>query len=418
MKPKPSVSVNSTMKRVGRAVEFLAWAVFFALAALVLALRFWLLPDIERYRGEIVAAASRAVGQPVSIGGVDADWLGLHPRINLSDVRIHDAAGREVLALPRVENMLSWRALALGRVRLHSMVIEGLRLQVRRDAQGALHVAGMQLAGGGSGFSDWVLAQDEFVLRGAAIEWHDEQRGAPPLALSGLNLRLRNSGEEHAIGLTAQPPAGLGSSIELRALLRGRSFGELASWSGRLYAELGYTELGAWRPWVDYPWRVDQGEGALRLWLTLQGGELKRATADVSLADVIASLGEGLAPLRLASVVSKLPLMPAKPGSAPEGSAASPAKRPLAVKRAGASSGPLQSERTPASRPRGASSASRRRASPGSGSEAASCASGSSSTVSAAKAPPVPGFQRAWKSAGAIAWPSGVSSARPRAASS
>ena len=308
MKPKPSVSVNSTMKRVGRAVEFLAWAVFFALAALVLALRFWLLPDIERYRGEIVAAASRAVGQPVSIGGVDADWLGLHPRINLSDVRIHDAAGREVLALPRVENMLSWRALALGRVRLHSMVIEGLRLQVRRDAQGALHVAGMQLAGGGSGFSDWVLAQDEFVLRGAAIEWHDEQRGAPPLALSGLNLRLRNSGEEHAIGLTAQPPAGLGSSIELRALLRGRSFGELASWSGRLYAELGYTELGAWRPWVDYPWRVDQGEGALRLWLTLQGGELKRATADVSLADVIASLGEGLAPLRLASVAGRLQL--------------------------------------------------------------------------------------------------------------
>ena len=56
------------MKRVGRAIEVLAWAVFFALAAIVLAVRFWLLPDIERYRAEIVAAVSAAVGQPVRNG--------------------------------------------------------------------------------------------------------------------------------------------------------------------------------------------------------------------------------------------------------------------------------------------------------------------------------------------------------------
>ncbi|HEX6321727.1 MAG TPA: YhdP family protein [Burkholderiales bacterium] len=296
------------MKRVGRAAEFLAWAVFFALAALVLALRFWLLPDIERHREAIVAAASRAVGQPVSIGGIDADWLGLHPRINLSNVRIHDAEGREVLALPRVENMLSWRALALGEIRLHSMVIDGLRLQVRRDAGGVLHVAGVRVGGGSGGFSAWALAQEEFVLRNAEIEWLDEQRGAPPLVLSALDLRLRNSGEEHALGLTAQPPAGLGSTVELRASLHGRALGELAAWSGRLYAELGYTDLAAWRAWIDYPWQVAHGEGALRLWLTLQGGELKRATGDVALSEVAASLGEGLAPLELASVSGRLDL--------------------------------------------------------------------------------------------------------------
>jgi hypothetical protein len=38
------------MKRLLRAIEMLAWGVFFAFAALVLALRFWVLPDIERYR--------------------------------------------------------------------------------------------------------------------------------------------------------------------------------------------------------------------------------------------------------------------------------------------------------------------------------------------------------------------------------
>jgi len=293
MKPLAEGERYSIMKRVGRAVEFLAWAVFFTCAALVLALRFWLLPDIERYRGHIVAAASRAVGQPVSIGAIDAGWSGLHPRVDLSDVRIHDLAGREVLALPKVE------------FRLHSLVVDGLRVQVRRDAGGALHIAGRKL-GDGTAFSDWALKHDEIVLRNAEIEWLDEQRGAPPLVLSSLNLRLQNAGDEHAIGLTAQPPPGLGSPLELRALLRGRSLGELAAWSGRLYAELGYTHLAAWRAWIDYPWDIGQGEGALRLWLTLAGGELQQATADVALAQVEGALDPGLAPLQLASVRGRL----------------------------------------------------------------------------------------------------------------
>ena len=293
------------MKRVGRALEFLAWTVFFLFAALVLALRFWLLPDIERYRDEIAAAVTRTVGKPVRIGGIQAGWLGLNPRIDLSDVRIYDREGREALVLPAVENVLSWRSILRGEPKLHSLVIDGLRVQARRDSAGALYVAGTKLSDE-SYFTDWALAQDEIVVRNAEIEWHDEKRGAPPLALSGVNLRLRNSGDDHSIGLTGRPPAALGSSVELRALLRGRSVTDPAAWNGRLYAELGYTDVAAWRAWFDYPWDIQQGQGALRLWLTLERGEVKQATADLALTQVAASLGAELAPLALASVQGRL----------------------------------------------------------------------------------------------------------------
>ena len=293
------------MKRVGRAVEFLAWTLFFAFAALVLALRFWLLPDIERYRDDIVAAVSRTVGQPVRIGGIEAGWLGLNPRIDLTDVRIQDREGREALVLPAVQNVVSWSSLLRGKLRLHSLVIEGLRLQVRRDAEGAFYVAGTKLGGGGN-FSDWVLSQEEIVIRNAEIEWHDELRGAPPLALSSLNLRLRNQADQHSLGFTAHPPAALGSTIELRAVLDGSTVADPTAWNGKLYAELGYTDLAAWRPWIDHPWSIDRGQGAVRLWLTLEGGEAKQATADVALAGVSARLGAELAPLNLSSVVGRL----------------------------------------------------------------------------------------------------------------
>jgi uncharacterized protein (TIGR02099 family) len=302
---QPSVSVHSTMKRVGRAVEFLAWTLFFVLAAGVLAVRFWLLPDVERYREQIVAAVSFTIGQPVRIGGIEAGWLGLNPRIQLRDVRIYDSAGREALTLPSIHNRIAWSSLLRGELKIDALAIDGLRLQVRRDAQGELYVAGMKLSGDPR-FGRWLAAQDEIVLRDAEIEWHDELRGAPPLALAEVHLRVRNSAGQQALGLSARAPEALGSSVELRALLDGGSLSDPGTWSGRLYAELGYTDLAAWRAWVDFPWQIDQGQGALRAWLTLESGQVRSATADLALSGVSARLARELAPLRLSSLQGRV----------------------------------------------------------------------------------------------------------------
>ena len=303
-----SLSVNSNMKPIWRALEVLAWTAFFAFAVTLLALRFWILPRVTQHGDEIAAAAARAIGQPVKIGAIEAGWLGLRPQISLSNVRILDAEGRDALVLPSVENVISWRSLLHWELRLHALVIDGPRLTVRRDPGGAIYVAGLKLGarGGGPAVTDWILGQDEIVIRNAEIEWHDEKRGAPPLALSALNLRLRNSGDEHAIGAVARPPQELGSRVELRAELAGRTLTDPAAWSGRVYAELGATDLAAWRAWVDYPLDVREARGALRLWATLEGGALTEATADVSLAQVLALLGPDLPALELTTLQGRL----------------------------------------------------------------------------------------------------------------
>ena len=111
------------MRRLARALELLAWGAFFLFAALVLALRFWLLPDIERYREHIVGAMSRSLGLPVRVGAIEAGWLGMRPHIALTDVRISDAQGREALVLPSIENVVAWRSLLRGELRLHLSLI-------------------------------------------------------------------------------------------------------------------------------------------------------------------------------------------------------------------------------------------------------------------------------------------------------
>ena len=294
------------MKRLLRAIEMLAWAAFFAFALLVLAVRFWVLPDIERYRGEIVAAMSRAIGLPVRVARIEAGWFGLRPQITLSEVRIDDAQGREVLVLPSIHNVVSWRSLLRGELRLHQLAIEGPRLGVRRDAAGELYIAGIKLVrGGGGGGLGWLLDHGEIVVRNAEIEWLDEMRNAPPLVLSALDVRLLSSGRGLSLGLTARPPASLGTGLEVRALIDAAG-AQAAAWSGRVFLQVGYTDLAAWRAWVDYPMNIRAGQGALRIWSTVEQGEVKTITADLALAGVLASLGDELTPLELASLQGRV----------------------------------------------------------------------------------------------------------------
>src|SRR4051812_40652067 len=204
------------MQRLGRTLEVIAWTTFFSLAAAVLVLRYGLLPQAERLRPQIVARVAATVGKPVTIGRIEAEWLGLRPQISLSDVRIYDADGREALVLPSVENILSWRSLLHGELRLRALRIQGPRLAVRRDAEGALHIAGIRLARGrgDNRFADHLLGQEEIEVRNAEIEWRDEKRGAPPLVLSALDLRVRSEGDHHAFGLVARPPIELSTRLE------------------------------------------------------------------------------------------------------------------------------------------------------------------------------------------------------------
>lgn len=297
-----------------RVLEIFAWTAFFACAALFLALRFWLLPQVERYQDEVVAALSRAVGLQVKIGSLRANWDGLHPRLTVTDLRVYARDGREELVLPAVEQVVGWSSLLARELRLHSLAIEGPRLTVRRDPQGAIHVAGIELrakpgAGAGTaegGIAAWMLGQREIVIRNAEIAWVDELRGAPPLKLRALQFRLRNRGEVHQIGLSAQPPRELGARVELRASLVGRSATELQAWNGRVYAELGTTDLAGWRAWFDYPVEVRSGYGALRMWATFGAGKLVDATADLALNGVAVRLGKDLPELQLSSVVGRV----------------------------------------------------------------------------------------------------------------
>src|SRR5450830_1767791 len=202
---------------IGIAFKLLVLA-YFIFCALFLTLRYGILPEIDRYKGNIEKIASKAIGRPVTISDIDASWNGLRPQLELTQVVIHDQAGQTALALPKVSATLSWTTVLVGELRFDNLTIIKPDLSILRDAAGKLFIAGIPASSDSdkSGGADWVLSQREIVIRDGKIRWRDDKRGAPELALTDVNLVLHNQWRLHQLALKATPPAAYAAPLDVR----------------------------------------------------------------------------------------------------------------------------------------------------------------------------------------------------------
>jgi uncharacterized protein (TIGR02099 family) len=278
-------------------------------ASVVLSLRYWILPNIESYREDIAAAVSRAVDLRITIGRISGNWDGMRPHLKLENVTVYDRAGRSALELARVDSTLAWRSIPALRLHFHALDIYRPALAVRRDVQGRLSVAGIQLDADDrrrGSFAEWLLQQPDIEVHDASVSWSDELRAAPVLELSGMRLQMINGGSRHRFGLRALPPSQLAGPIEVRGDLSGDSVDTVSHLDGRVYVQLDSADLAAWGTWVDIPFELTRGSGALRSWLNFSDNELIAVTADVELSGVRARLRKDLPRLELDALTGRL----------------------------------------------------------------------------------------------------------------
>jgi uncharacterized protein (TIGR02099 family) len=300
---------------VGRTLRVLGWtflAVWVMFAALLVTLRYAVLPGIMRYHADIEAKVSTAIGLPVRIGRIEGYWSGINPGLVLHGVVLQDQQGRDALSLEQIDARLSWQTLWKFRPILDLLAIDNPVLQLRRDAAGHISIAGISIEGEADPrIPETILAQRHIRIRNATLLWQDEQRQAPPLVLREVQFGLDNSGRIHKFGLTALPPEGLASRIDLRgewhSKWREQAIEGLRQGRGSLFAELDYADLATWQRWVEYPVSLPQGRGALRLWLT-QDNDGVNLTTDVALSDVRLRLAPSLPELDLLKLRGRLVL--------------------------------------------------------------------------------------------------------------
>ncbi|MXS85352.1 TIGR02099 family protein [Nitrosomonas sp. HPC101] len=268
----------------------LVGVIFFCLV--LLALRYWILPDIGQYRSDIVAALTYVAGQPVQVDTIQASWDGLRPHLLMQGVSVHDQQDQPVLVFPGIEGTVSWRSMLRGELNFHEIVIDRPALITRRDAEGLLHIAGITLSGGRqeSGFLDWLLRQRRLIVKQASIYWQDELHRDSVHYFESVDLHLQNKrgGKHHQFGLRAQSSNSLFSEVDMRGDLTGDSVQTLSAWQGRLFVQLKDFNLERWQKRVTLPddLLLEHGTGSMRAWADIGAGKFSRWVADINLQEV------------------------------------------------------------------------------------------------------------------------------------
>lgn len=287
---------------------FMAWG----------ALHVFIVPRIAEYREVLQQQATRALGLRVEIGHISAQGGWLVPWFELQDIQLFDREGREALRLPRVLAAVS--PLSVLRGRFEQLAVEQPELEIRRDANGHVWVAGLDTqAAGDGGAADWFFSQPEFVVRDGVVHWRDEsraaalQQSAPVLSLQRVNVSVKNRWFSHDVRMEAVPPEQLGQRISLRGKFTQHPWqraGDLAQWSGELFADLPYVNVASLRQWVtmSHGLSLQEGRGAMRVWVDVRQGTLLGTTADVALDAVNVKLGADLKPLDLKHVHGRIGL--------------------------------------------------------------------------------------------------------------
>jgi uncharacterized protein YhdP len=179
--------ITAALSKLLLGLAVVAWLMF---ALAWMALHWVIVPRIGELRPRLEIEASKVLGVPVKIGEISAKSVGIIPSFELKDVALLDAAGREALRLPRI--LASVSPASLLQLNVEQILIESPELNIRRDSQGKLTIAGLDFskddknAGGGA---DWFFSQPEFAIRNGMLHWVDEMpNGAlgvpPPLTLN------------------------------------------------------------------------------------------------------------------------------------------------------------------------------------------------------------------------------------------
>ena len=289
--PQRLASVRWQLRTI-KVLGLLLVAAWGLLIAAWLAVHFLILPHIDRWRAPVEQYASRFFRQPVRIGTITVNTDGWLPTVELRDVALLDAQAKPVLQLPRVVGVLSAKSLLSLQPRFSQLLIDGADLDVHRDADGRVFVAGFEVSGPGTDhrpLSNWLFKQHEVVLRNGVVRWRDALHPAEPQRFTDVQWVIRNGLRRHDLRVDATPPAAWGEPVTLVGRFTQPLLAEPADWTrwqGTLYLSMPQVDVAALTPHLTLPAGLTQGRGALRGWIDVADGQVNAATLDVALRDV------------------------------------------------------------------------------------------------------------------------------------
>lgn len=265
------------------------------------------LPFVAGYKQEIEARVSDYLKSPVVVGELSLSWEGLGPRLRAQDVAVLDSDQRKVSLDELLIDLNLARSLLRGVAVIDELTLVGASLAVEADAEGQLHLHGMESVRGtafeskddtayrkGVNVLAWLLNTNKVSLLDTQLTFIDVRAGRT-LVVEDLNVRAENSGNLHRLRVELELPDALGGRLEAGIDLTGGAE-TLATSDGDLYLRAERLEVKTFSELLNLGRllafeqnslaHIDAGV-SVELWGRWENGRLVSAHGPVSSGEVL-----------------------------------------------------------------------------------------------------------------------------------
>lgn len=288
-----------------RLTFWLAGAMLTIMLIAAMLIQFWIMPNINQYKNDIAAFATRTAQQKVTIGDIRARWEGINPHLSISRIEIFDAQNRPALSLNNIEISLSWLSIPLLEPHLNKLAIHSPELMIRRIASGEIFVAGISMNGESRpALPNWLLRQNTVEINQARIIWLDEKRSAPNLSLNDFNLQLHSPlwkglVKNHSFSISTVPSVGTSQPILIDGSFYGNDVSKTQEWDGHINLQLKEADLTAFKTWMDYPLDIHTGVGSTNIKTRFRNHALESIASTVDIQNLQLQVKPGVSPVSL-----------------------------------------------------------------------------------------------------------------------
>jgi uncharacterized protein (TIGR02099 family) len=246
------------------------------------------LPWVASHPEKISAFLSERLHRPVTIDHVDTHWERTGPMLNLGGVHLGAAnanADAQPLTIVSAGIKVNFFAWTRRNASWTEFRIEGIELDLVRDADGHWQLRGMDT---GAGESDQPSLDDNplfglgtVVLRDARLNI-DDLPNAKHFKLGADEIRLINQGSSHRVLARVKNLAAASPPVD--AVIEYSS----GDRSGRVYLGGKDLDLGAiLRGYTLNGLVTFRGQGRLQVWASIENGELVSARAEADLSGLV-----------------------------------------------------------------------------------------------------------------------------------
>ncbi len=218
-----------------------------------LVIRFIVWPQLETSKPAVEKLLSQRIGVEVKINELNVYWQGIRPVFDIRDLEfVVDAkrnpsaiSNKPHLKIAEIRGELSWSSFYHLKPYFTKLHARDAVIQVTRDSQKRLYVAGILAGDGGDDFhlENWLFKQDDLKISNINILWKDFSKSKVDAAdLQIQSMQLQNGIRQHELEAAIDSPWHQGTLT---------LFGKF---SHRLGGQAGY-----WRDWIgDFQWNVEQ----------------------------------------------------------------------------------------------------------------------------------------------------------------